>query len=81
MQLIEYTYEFAKKENMKIFFPIHPRLNKWKEKIKKFKNIFILPPLSYVETQQFISHSNFVFTDSGGLQKEAYFHKVLCVTL
>lgn len=81
MQLVEYTYEFAEKENMKIFFPIHPRLKKWKEKIKKFKNIYILPPLSYVETQQFISHSNFVFTDSGGLQKEAYFHKVLCVTL
>ena len=81
MQLVDYTQEFAENENMKIFFPIHPRLNKWKEKIKKFKNIFILPPLSYFEIQQFISNSNFVFTDSGGLQKEAYFHKVLCVTL
>ena len=81
MQLVKYTHEFAENENMKIFFPIHPRLNKWKEEIKKFKNIFILPPLSYFEIQQFISNSNFVFTDSGGLQKEAYFHKVLCVTL
>ena len=81
MQLVKYTHEFAENENMKIFFPIHPRLNKWKEEIKKFKNIFILPPLSYFEIQQFISYSNFVFTDSGGLQKEAYFHKVLCVTL
>ena len=81
LQLLEYTHEFSTQEKMKIFFPIHPRLKKWRKEIEKFKQILIMSPLSYLETQYLLSKCNYVFTDSGGLQKEAYFHKVLCVTL
>ena len=81
LQLLEYTNEFARQEKMKIFFPIHPRLKKWRKEIEKFKQVLILSPLGYFETQDLLSKCNYVFTDSGGLQKEAYFHKVLCVTL
>ena len=38
-------------------------------------------PISYFETQFLLSKASFVITDSGGLQKEAYFHKVPCITL
>ena len=41
---------------------------------------FISEPLSYFEIQYLLSNASIVLTDSGGLQKEAYFHRVPCVT-
>jgi len=70
--------------DIKIVFPIHPRTRK---KIADFgitfneEKVMVINPLSYVTLQQIISHSEFVMTDSGGLQKEAYFHKKKCITL
>ncbi|MFD2632110.1 non-hydrolyzing UDP-N-acetylglucosamine 2-epimerase [Idiomarina piscisalsi] len=71
-------------EEMKIVFPIHPRTNKiikTHSDIKLSKNIEVIEPLGYLETQSLIIKSAGVLTDSGGLQKEAYFHKKKCVTV
>ncbi len=38
-------------------------------------------PLSYLETQFLLTKASAVLTDSGGLQKEAYFHQIPCITL
>jgi UDP-GlcNAc3NAcA epimerase len=38
-------------------------------------------PLGYLDMHRLLRSAVAVFTDSGGLQKEAYFHKVPCVTL
>ena len=38
-------------------------------------------PLSYLETQYAIGMAQTILTDSGGLQKEAYFHRTPCITL
>jgi UDP-GlcNAc3NAcA epimerase len=71
-------------KNMKVLFPIHPRTRK---KVDDFGftfdsgNVVMIEPVSYVTLQQLISKSKFVMTDSGGLQKEAYFHKKKCITL
>ena len=46
----------------------------------QLKNSFT-KPLKYLEMQKLLLSSDFVFTDSGGLQKEAYLHKVPCITL
>jgi UDP-GlcNAc3NAcA epimerase len=48
---------------------------------KKAVGITVLDPLSYLETQRLVMGAKAVLTDSGGLQKEAFFHRVPCVTL
>lgn len=71
-------------ENIPIVIPIHPRtvqlLNKYSISYKS-KNIFIIPPVSYLEMLYLLNHSSFVLTDSGGLQKEAYFLRKYCFIL
>ena len=70
-------------KNLPIIFPIHPRTKKIIEK-SSFSNLLtnlnIVDPLSYLETQRLEMGSKVIFTDSGGIQKEAFFHKVPCVT-
>jgi UDP-N-acetylglucosamine 2-epimerase len=43
--------------------------------------VMIVSPLPYLQTQALISAARVVLTDSGGLQKEAAFHRIPCVTL
>ena len=43
--------------------------------------LHVCPPLTYLEMAQLLTNCTAVFTDSGGLQKEAYFHGKPCVTL
>jgi UDP-GlcNAc3NAcA epimerase len=63
------------KEN-KIVFPMHPRTRKRIETFqlsKYIKELLILEPLEYFDLMGLVSKSFKVVTDSGGLQKEAYF--------
>ena len=41
----------------------------------------VLDPLGYLETQRLVMGAKAVLTDSGGLQKEAFFHRTPCITL
>ena len=71
-------------KTFKIIFLVHPRLKKSKLiSNKKFQdsNIVLSDPLGYLEMQRLLMSSKFVITDSGGLQKEAYLHKIPCLTL
>jgi UDP-GlcNAc3NAcA epimerase len=66
----------------KVLFPIHPRTN---ARIKSFKldipeNIEIVEPLGYLEMLFLEKKSELVLTDSGGVQKEAYFQGKPCIT-
>lgn len=66
-----------------IIWPIHPRTQK---QIKLFnikipKNVTTIPPVSYTEMLYLEKNSSRIITDSGGVQKEAYWLKTPCITL
>jgi UDP-N-acetylglucosamine 2-epimerase len=72
------------KTNMKVIFPIHPRTaNRLKEYniSLEHSNIRIIEPLSYIEMLKLLKHAKLVLTDSGGLQKEAFWSQTPCITL
>jgi len=65
-----------------VILPLHPRTKKMIEKSSFSTNgIHIVEPISYLDMISLLVNSRLVVTDSGGLQKEAYFAKVLCITL
>jgi UDP-GlcNAc3NAcA epimerase len=66
-----------------IIFPVHPRTQAVIEQadLKLSASIRQIAPVGYVDMTRLVSTADVVLTDSGGLQKEAYFHRVPCVTL
>jgi UDP-GlcNAc3NAcA epimerase len=67
-----------------LVLPIHPRtLNSLKSIDFSFKssNIIFISPVGYLDMMMLEKYAKTIITDSGGIQKEAYFHKVPCVTL
>ncbi len=68
-------------ETSVVICPLHPRTRK---KIQEFgiaSKVTFIDPVDYIKMQSLIHFSQIVITDSGGLQKEAYFHKKLCIIL
>lgn len=64
-----------------VIIPLHPRT---KQKIEEFGlklNVTTINPVGYFDMIALISNSIMVITDSGGLQKEAYFFKKKCITI
>jgi UDP-GlcNAc3NAcA epimerase len=65
-----------------VIFPIHPRTKKAIRSIEHIpSNIIWLDPVGYLEMMQLVMDAKKVLTDSGGLQKEAYFLGKQCITL
>ncbi len=67
--------------NKSVVLPLHPRTKSKLEGIKFNDNIKIIKPVSYLEMILLLKNSSKVLTDSGGLQKEAYFMKKPCITM
>lgn len=64
-----------------VILPLHPRTRKLlAQKNYDTRNITLLEPLSYLQMVWMLEHCKLVVTDSGGLQKEAYFFGKPCVT-
>ena len=66
-----------------IIFPVHPRTN---QAIKSANyemppNIHIIDPVGYLDMLVLEKNARAILTDSGGIQKEAYFFNVQCLTL
>jgi UDP-N-acetylglucosamine 2-epimerase len=64
-----------------VIFTLHPRTKKAIEQYNlshylNNNNMIICEPLGYIDTQTLIKNAQFVLTDSGGITKEAYYHKV-----
>ncbi|HEU4450926.1 MAG TPA: UDP-N-acetylglucosamine 2-epimerase (non-hydrolyzing) [Gaiellaceae bacterium] len=66
-----------------VVFPAHPRTRAALEaaRIPLGDNVRLLPPLGYLDFAALASQARVVLTDSGGVQKEAYWYGVPCVTL
>lgn len=73
------------KEN--IIFPVHPRTNAKLESFGLIKsisektNIKIIPPVGYLEMLSLEYNAKKILTDSGGVQKEAFWFGIPCITL
>jgi len=67
--------------DLPVVWPVHPRVEGKLSDINVPKNIKITPPLSYFEMLAVLKNANKVFTDSGGLQKEAYWAEKDCITI
>lgn len=65
----------------KVVLPLHPRTVKYIQEYNIQTNFTILEPVGYFDMLQLIAHSKIILTDSGGLQKEAFFFNKFCVTL
>jgi UDP-N-acetylglucosamine 2-epimerase len=63
-----------------IVFPAHPRTRTVMTEIRP-RSFEIIEPLGYLDFAALASHARVIATDSGGLQKEAYWYGVPCVTL
>ena len=65
-----------------IILPTHPRTRKMLEtRGMSPRSVRLIEPLGYLDMAWLAHNAAAIYTDSGGLQKEAYFHRVPCVTL
>jgi UDP-GlcNAc3NAcA epimerase len=65
-----------------IIMPLHPRTKKCLESYNIApKNIIIIESVGYFDMLYLLRNCSLVITDSGGLQKEAFFFKKYCITL
>ncbi|HRZ43201.1 MAG TPA: UDP-N-acetylglucosamine 2-epimerase (non-hydrolyzing) [Bacteroidales bacterium] len=67
-----------------VVIPLHPRTSGMLSKYGVDTNlpgVTLIPPVGYLESLWLLQHARMVVTDSGGLQKEAYFFSKPCLTL
>lgn len=64
-----------------VVIPLHPRTCKVLDKERLHLDTFVIPPVGYFDMIQLLQNARTVLTDSGGLQKEAFFFNKFCITL
>lgn len=82
--------DIAEKDNIDIVLPLHPRTKKLLpvnleptvyERLHNSGRVRLLPPASFLEIIELERNARLVMTDSGGVQKEAFFFERPCVIL
>ncbi|CAH0229109.1 MULTISPECIES: non-hydrolyzing UDP-N-acetylglucosamine 2-epimerase [Pseudomonas] len=71
--------------DLPIVWPVHPRTRAVLQKRGQLddmpENLHLIDPVGYLDMVQLEKHAALIATDSGGVQKEAFFYGVPCVTL
>ena len=82
--------KLTEENNIQLILPLHPRTMKMKETLlnetvkEQLSNsslIKIIPPASFLDIISLEKNASLIITDSGGVQKEAYFFKKPCIIL
>jgi UDP-GlcNAc3NAcA epimerase len=63
----------------KVVLPLHPRTRNILEKHNIKPKITLIEPVGYFDMLELLKNCNLVITDSGGLQKEAFFNQKHCI--
>ena len=71
-----------------VLLPLHPHTAKTvnatpvlQQLLSQASNIHVIEPIGYIEMLTLEHHAQWILTDSGGMQKEAYFQRTPCITL
>jgi len=67
----------------RVVFPTHPRTKKAikKNELGNLENLIFIEPVSYLDMLSLEKNAKKILTDSGGIQKEAYWFNIPCITL
>lgn len=71
-------------EQMPVVFPLHPRTRKLVNEYglsHHLKKLVLTDPLSFLDMVALEQAAQMILTDSGGVQKEAFFYRVPCITM
>lgn len=88
--IFEALIQIAEENESAVVLPLHPRTKKMMEvnlsaelrnQIEQSDKINIIPPVSFLDVIALEKHADMVVTDSGGVQKEAFFFKNPCLIL
>ena len=75
------VFEAFNELQVPIIFPVHPRVRPVLDAIAVPDNVKLWSPVGYAKMLELIRRADKVFTDSGGMQKEAYILGTQCITL
>ena len=64
-----------------VVFPVHPRTQRALVDVRPARGVRVIPPVSYLQMLSLEASAWVILTDSGGVQKEAYWLGIPCVTL
>lgn len=79
-RVVDYLADRAREQP--IVIPLHPRTRIAAARAGvSLAGLLVCSPLGYFDMTRLVQGATCIYTDSGGLQKEAYFHRVPCVTL
>ena len=85
-QIMEALAEIARKD-CPVILPLHPRTRKLMDnwhlchETESNKAFRFIEPVDYLDMIMLEKYAKTILTDSGGIQKEAYFHRTPCITL
>ena len=64
-----------------VVFPVHPRTRRRLPELAPGRGLHLVDPVGYLDMARLENGAALILTDSGGIQKEAYWLRVPCVTL